>query len=149
MVAVFINGGEADAALGKAMICALLLALTLALQGLLGIQQNRPKHRSLSTFSRRLVRFGYNLSQAAAWFVFFELTLQIWDLSMFGLAGKPPVSKNITSSLFGVAVVLLVTKLTWIFIDELLERTLGMGDRKNESTPPGHRPSYPLPETRC
>lgn len=31
VVAVFVNGGEADAALGKAMISALLLALTLAL----------------------------------------------------------------------------------------------------------------------
>ncbi|MCK0107298.1 mechanosensitive ion channel family protein [Marinobacter sp. S0848L] len=130
VIAVFINGGEADAALGKAMICALLLALTLALQGLLGIQQNRPKHRSLSTFSRRLVRFGYNLIQAAAWFVFFELTLQIWGLSLFGLAGKAPISKNITGSLLGVAIVLLIAKLTWIFIDELLERALGAGDRK-------------------
>jgi len=130
VVAVFINGGEADAALGKAMICALLLALTLALQGMLGIQQNRPKHRSLSTFSRRLVRFGYNLIQTAAWFAFFEVTLQIWGLSLFGLAGKPSISANITGSLLGVAIILLIAKLTWIFIDELLERALGVGDRK-------------------
>lgn len=130
VVAVYINGGEADAALGKAMICALLLALTLALQGLLGIQQNRPKHRSLSTFSRRLVRFGYNLIQASAWLVFFELTLQIWGLSLFGLAGKPSVSVGLANSLTGVVVILLVAKLTWIFIDELLERAMGGGERK-------------------
>ncbi|WP_305895923.1 mechanosensitive ion channel family protein [Marinobacter sp. MDS2] len=130
VVAVFINGGEADAALGKAMICALLLALTLALQGLLGIQQNRSKHRSLSTFSHRLVRFGYNLIQASAWLLFFELTLQIWGLSLFGLAGKPSVSVGLAGSLMGVVAILLAAKLTWIFIDELLERAMGGGERK-------------------
>lgn len=129
VVAVFINGGEADAALGKAMVCALLLALTLALQGLIGIQENRPKHQGLSTFSRRLVRFGYNLIQTAAWLLFFELTLQVWGLSLFGVAGKPSVSKGVAGSVLGLVVILLAAKLTWIFVDELLERAIGRGDR--------------------
>ncbi|WP_417539271.1 mechanosensitive ion channel family protein [Marinobacter sp.] len=135
VIAVFVNGGEADAALGKAMICALLLALTLALQGLIGIQENRPKHQALSTFSRRLVRFGYNLIQAAAWLLFFELILQIWGLSLFGVAGKPSVSEGVAGSLLGVTFILLAAKLTWIFVDELLERAMRGGDRNKRINP--------------
>ncbi|MGC8121101.1 mechanosensitive ion channel domain-containing protein [Marinobacter sp. VGCF2001] len=130
VVAVFLNGGEADEALGKSLICALLLALTLALQGLIGMQENRPKPRSLSAFSRRLMRFGYNLIQAAAWLVFFELTLQIWGLSLFALGGKPSVSEVLANSVVSVVAVLLLARLTWIFVDELLERAMGGSDRK-------------------
>lgn len=135
VIAVFVNGGEADAALGKAMICALLLALTLALQGLIGIQENRPKHHALSTFSRRLVRFGYRLIQTSAWLLFFELILQIWDLSLFGLGEKPPVSIGLAGSLIGVIFTGLLANLTWIFVDELLERAMRGGDRKKRINP--------------
>ena len=135
VVAVFVNGGEADAALGKAMVCALLLALTLALQGLIGIQESRPKHHALSTFSRRLVRFGYRLIQTAAWLLFFELILQIWGLSLFGLGEKPPVSLGLAGRLIGIALTGLIANLTWIFIDELLERAMRGGDRKKRINP--------------
>ncbi|OHY79855.1 mechanosensitive ion channel domain-containing protein [Marinobacter sp. AC-23] len=135
VVAVFVNGGEADAALGKAMVCALLLALTLALQGLIGIQESRPKHHALSTFSRRLVRFGYRLIQTAAWLLFFELILQIWGLSLFGLGEKPPVSLGLAGSLIGIALTGFIANLTWIFIDELLERAMRGGDRKKRINP--------------
>lgn len=135
VLAVFANGGEADAALGKAMICALLLALTLALQGLIGIQENRPQHQALSTFSRRLVRFGYRLIQAAAWLFFFELILQIWGLSFLGLGEKPPVSPGLMSSLVGVILTGMVANLTWIFVDELLERAMRGGDRRKRINP--------------
>jgi len=135
VVAVFVNGGEADAALGKAMVCALLLALTLALQGLIGIQESRPKHHALSTFSRRLVRFGYRLIQTAAWLLFFELILQIWGLSLFGLREKPPVSAGLAGSLIGIALTGFIANLTWIFIDELLERAMRGGDRKKRINP--------------
>ena len=135
VVAVFINGGEADAALGKAMICAMLLALTLALQGLIGIQENRPSHQALSNFSRRLVKFGYRLIQTTAWLVFFELILQIWDLSLLGLAGKTPISKGLAGSLIGVMLTGLLANLTWIFVDELLERAMRGGDRKKRINP--------------
>lgn len=135
VVAVFVNGGEADAALGKAMVCALLLALTLALQGLIGIQESRPKHHALSTFSRRLVRFGYRLIQTAAWLLFFELILQIWGLSLFGLREKPPVSAGLAGSLIGIALTGFIANLTWIFVDELLERAMRGGDRKKRINP--------------
>ncbi|MBU2875755.1 mechanosensitive ion channel family protein [Marinobacter salexigens] len=135
VVAVFVNGGEADAALGKAMVCALLLALTLALQGLIGIQENRPQHQALSTFSRRLVRFGYRLIQTAAWLLFFELILQIWGLSFLGLGEKPPVSPGLAGSLIGIIFTGLIANLTWIFVDELLERAMRGGDRKKRINP--------------
>lgn len=135
VVAVFINGGEADAALGKSMICALLLALTLALQGLIGIQENRPSHQALSQFSRRLVKFGYRLIQIAAWLVFLELILQIWNMSLFGLGGQTPVSKGVAGSLVGVILTGLIASLTWIFVDELLERAMRGGDRKKRINP--------------
>ncbi len=135
VVAVIVNGGEADAALGKAMICALLLALTLALQGLIGIQESRPSHQALSKFSRRLVRFGYRLIQTAAWLVFFELILQIWDLSLLGLGDNQPISIALAGSLIGVTLTGLIANLTWIFADELLDRAMHGGDRKKRINP--------------
>nr|WP_257535384.1 mechanosensitive ion channel family protein [Marinobacter adhaerens] len=135
VIAVFMNGGETDAALGKAMICALLLALTLALQGLIGIQENRPAHQALSTFSQRLVRFGYHLVQMAAWLLFFELVLQIWDFSLFGVGGHPSISAGLAGSLLGVLITWLVAKLTWIFVDEFLERAMRGGDRNKRINP--------------
>ena len=135
VVAVFANGGEADAALGKAMIGALLLAVTLAIQGLFGIQQNSPRHQALSKFSQRLVRFGYRLLQIAAWLAFFELILQIWDLSLLGVGEKPPVSIGLTNSLIGVILTWLIASIVWIFIDEFLERALRGGDRKKRINP--------------
>lgn len=135
VVAVFANGGEADAALGKALICALLLAVTLAIQGLFGIQENSPKHQALSKFSQRLVRFGYRLLQIAAWLAFFELILQIWDLSLLGVGEKPPVSIGLTNSLIGVILTWLIASIAWIFVDEFLERALRGGDRKKRINP--------------
>lgn len=135
VVAVFANGGEADAALGKAMIGALLLAVTLAIQGLFGIQENSPKHRALSKFSQRLVRFGFRLLQTTAWLVFFELVLQIWGLSLLGLGEKPPVSIGLTNSLIGVTLTWLIASITWIFVDEFLERAMRGGDRKKRINP--------------
>ena len=135
VVAVFANGGEADAALGKAMICALLLAVTLAIQGLFGIQENSPKHQALSKFSQRLVRFGYHLLQTAAWLAFFELVLQIWGLSLLGLGEKSPVSIGLTNSLIGVVLTWLIASITWIFVDEFLERAMRGGDRKKRINP--------------
>ncbi|WP_417513642.1 mechanosensitive ion channel domain-containing protein [Marinobacter sp.] len=135
VVAVFANGGEADAALGKAMVCALLLAVTLAIQGLFGIQENSPKHQALSKFSQRLVRFGYRLLQTTAWLAFFELVLQIWDLSLLGVGEKPPISAGLTNSLIGVILTWLIASLIWIFVDELLERALRGGDRKKKINP--------------
>ena len=135
VVAVFINGGEADAALGKAMVCALLLAVTLAIQGLFGIQENSPKHRALSKFSQRLVHFGYRLLQISAWLAFFELVLQIWDLSLIGVGGTPPVSIGLKHSLTGIILTWLIARTVWIFVDELLERALRDGDRKKRINP--------------
>ncbi|MDO6443721.1 mechanosensitive ion channel domain-containing protein [Marinobacter sp. 2_MG-2023] len=135
VVAVFANGGEADEALGRAMICALLLAATLAIQGLFGIQENSPKHRALSKFSQRLVRFGYRLLQIAAWMAFFELILQTWDLSLLGLGEKPPISVGLTNSLIGIILTWLIASIAWIFVDELLERALREGDRKKRINP--------------
>ncbi len=133
--AVFVNGSEADAALGKAMICALLLALTLAIQGLIGIQENRPKHQALSEFSRRFVQLGYRLIQTAAWLVFFELILQIWGFSLFGLGESPAISAGLADILVGLLLTALIAKLTWIFVDELLERAMRGGDRKKRINP--------------
>ena len=130
VVAVFANGGEADAALGKAMVCALLLAVTLAIQGLFGIQENSPKHRALSKFSQRLVRFGFRLLQTAAWLAFFELVLQVWGLSLLGVGEKPPISTGLINSLISVFLTWLIASIVWIFVDELLERALRGGDRK-------------------
>ena len=135
VVAVFINGGEADAALGKAMVCALLLAVTLAIQGLFGIQENSPKHQALSKFSQRLVHFGYRLLQISAWLAFIELILQIWDLSLLGVGETPPVSIGLTNSLIGVILTWLIASIVWIFVDELLERALRDGDRKKRINP--------------
>jgi small-conductance mechanosensitive channel len=135
VVAAFVNDGEADAALGKAMIGALLLAVTLTIQGLFGIQENSPKHQALSKFSQRLVRFGYRLLQTAAWLAFFELILQIWDLSLFGVGEKPPVSIGLANSLIGVILTWLIASIVWIFVDELLERAL-RGDERNKRINP-------------
>lgn len=135
VIAVFASSGEADTVLGKAMICALLLAVNLTLQGLIGIQENRPKHQALSRLSRRLVQFGYRLIQTAVWLVFFELILQIWDLSLLGLGEKQPISQGLVSSLIGITLTALIAKLTWIFLDELLERAMGGGDRKKRINP--------------
>lgn len=128
VAAVVANSSDSSTALGKAMICALLLALTLALQGLIGIQENRPQHQALSKFSRRLVRFGYRLIQTAAWLVFFELILQIWNFSLLGLGDKQPISKGIAGGLIGIVFIGLIAKLTWIFVDELLDRAMRGGD---------------------
>ncbi|MGO1693907.1 MAG: mechanosensitive ion channel family protein, partial [Marinobacter sp.] len=96
---------------------------------------NRPSHQALSNFSRRLVKFGYRLIQTTAWLVFFELILQIWDLSLLGLAGKTPISKGLAGSLIGVMLTGLLANLTWIFVDELLERAMRGGDRKKRINP--------------
>ena len=135
VVAVFANDGEADAVLGKAMIGALLLAVTLTIQGLFGIQENSPRHQALSKFSKRLVHLGYRLLQIAVWLVFFELVLQIWDLSLLGIGEKPTVSIGLTNSLIGVILTWLIASIVWIFVDELLERALRDGDRKKRINP--------------
>ena len=130
VIALFTNSGEADTVLGKAMLCALLLALNLTLQGLIGIQENRSKHHTLNRLSRRLVRFGYRLIQTAAWLVFFELILQIWNLSLLGIGAQEPLSQALLGSLIGIILTALIARLTWIFVDELLDRALHSGDRK-------------------
>jgi small-conductance mechanosensitive channel len=130
MVAVFAKGGSGDAALGKALIVSLILIVTLAAQGVVGIQKSSSRHKSLSTFSRRLVTFGYRLLQIALWLAFFETALQVWDLSLLGLANKPSLSAGLADSLFALTVTGLVASLTWTFADELLERAVRRGDRK-------------------
>ena len=135
VVAVFANDGEADAVLGKAMIGALLLAVTLTIQGLFGIQENSPRHQALSKFSQRLVHLGYRLLQIAVWLVFFELVLQIGDLSLLGIGEKPPISIGLTNSLMGVILTWLIASIVWIFVDELLERALRDGDRNKRINP--------------
>ena len=71
----------------------------------------------------------------AAWLLFFELILQIWGLSFLGLGEKPPVSPGLAGSLIGIIFTGLIANLTWIFVDELLERAMRGGDRKKRINP--------------
>jgi small-conductance mechanosensitive channel len=116
--------------LAKALIGALLLVITLAVQGVVEIQENSARHKALSKFSRRLVRFGYRLLQIAAWLTFFELVLQVWNLSLLGLGNESPINARLARIIMGLVLTALIAKLTWIFVDELLERTMRGGDRK-------------------
>jgi small-conductance mechanosensitive channel len=130
VIAVFWKGGTAETALAKALIGALLLVITLAVQGVVEIQENSARHKALSKFSRRLVRFGYRLLQIAAWLTFFELVLQVWNLSLLGLGNESPINARLARIIMGLVLTALIAKLTWIFVDELLERTMRGGDRK-------------------
>ena len=132
VIAVFTNNGQADTVLGKVMLCALLLALNLTLQGLIGLQESRARQKTRDRLNRRLVRFGYRVVQTAAWLVFIELILQIWSLSLFGFGDQPALSPGLRSSLIGIIITALVAKLTWVFIDELLDRAMRSGDRKKK-----------------
>ena len=132
VIAVFAGSEEADSTLGKAMLCALLLALNLAFQGLIGAQEVRSRQRALNRLSRDLVRFGYRLLQTVAWLVFFELILQIWALSLLGLGDKPPVSRALLGSLLGIILTVASARLAWISLDELLDRAMRGSDRKKK-----------------
>ena len=130
VIAVLTESGDVDTVLGKAMLCALLLTLNLTLQGLIGIQESRPKHQTLNRLNRRLVRFGYRLIQTAAWLVFLELVLQIWNLSLLGLGERQPLSLRLVGSLIGIVITALAAQLAWIFVDELLDKAMRGRDRK-------------------
>ena len=133
VIAVFTNNGQADTVLGKAMLCALLLALNLTLQGLIGLQESRARQKTRNRLNRRLVQFGYRVVQTAAWLVFIELILQIWSLSLLGFGDQPALSPGLRSSLIGIIIIALVAKLSWVFIDELLDRAMRSGDRKRKT----------------
>lgn len=130
MMSVFVSGGSADEALGKALMCSLALIVTLFVQGVVGIQKNSSRHKNLSTFSRRLVKFGYRQLQNLLWLAFTEITLQVWDMSLLGLAGTPSIGAGLADSLFALVITGLIASLTWIFADEMLDRAVRRGDRK-------------------
>ncbi|WP_242597564.1 mechanosensitive ion channel family protein [Billgrantia antri] len=125
LLAIFVTVGDVGAALGRSIISAALLVLTLVVTGL--IQRHNERHsrrRRISEYRRRLERFGYALSHVVAWIVFAELSLQVWGGSLFGLGREGVAGVRIGQALMALGFTVLLAWLAWIFADTAIQRAL-------------------------
>lgn len=125
LLAIFITVGDVGAALARSIVSAALLVLTLVITGLIQRHnERRSKRRRVSEYRRRLERFGYALSHMVAWFVFAELSLQVWGGSLFGLGREGVAGVRIGQALLALGFTVLLAWLAWIFADTAIQRAL-------------------------
>lgn len=126
LVAILLTGGEANGALPKAIICAVLLVVTLVLTGVLRRYSEKVSRRRRKTQYRlRLARFGYTLTHCVFWIMFVELSLRVWGLSLLSISERSAISALIGQALLGLGLTILLAWLVWIFADTAIERALG------------------------
>ncbi len=125
LVAIFVTAGEAEAAFVRAVVCAVLLVVTLFAAGALRRQGERiVPGQYRARYLPRLLRFAYTVAQFLLWVVFAELSFRVWGVSLLGIGEEGAVSARIGQAVLGVGVTLLLAWLVWIFADTAIERAL-------------------------
>ncbi|EPC02712.1 hypothetical protein L861_10225 [Litchfieldella anticariensis FP35 = DSM 16096] len=125
LVAIFVSMGDAGGALTRSIISAALLVVTLVVTGL--IRRNSEalgRRKRMSQYRKRLERFGYALSHLLCWFVFAELSLQVWGGSLIGIGRQGVASAQIGQALLAIGFTVLLAWLAWIFADTAIHRAL-------------------------
>lgn len=132
LVAILLTGGQAHAAFARAMVCTVILVMTLVITGVIrradekAAQRHRQRRRR-HQYSTRLTRFGFTLLHCLSWLVFAELSLRVWDFSMFGIGQQGAASARIGHALLGLGITILVAWLVWILADTAIQRALSGG----------------------
>jgi small-conductance mechanosensitive channel len=132
LAAIFLTGGQTHAAFAKAMICTVLLVVTLVIIGLIRRADERSvrrwsQRRRRSLYANRLTRFGFALLHCLSWLVFAELSLRVWGFSLFGFGERGAVSARIRHALLGMGITILIAWLVWILLDTAIQRALSGG----------------------
>lgn len=132
LAAIFLTGGQAQAAFAQAMICTVMLVLTLVITGLIRRADERSvrrhsQRRRRSLYADRLTRFGFALLHCLSWLVFAELSLRVWGFSLFGIGEQSAVSGRIGRALLGIGITILIAWLVWILSDTAIQRALSGG----------------------
>lgn len=131
LVAILWTGGKVNEVLPKAVLCIVLLIVTLVLTGVLRRHSEKKVRRERSTdYGRRLIHFGYTLLHSLLWLMFVEAILRIWDLSLLAIGGKGALAGIVGQALLGVVGTVLVAWLVWILADTAIERALS-GKRRS------------------
>lgn len=132
LVAIFLTGGETHAAFAKAMVCTVILVMTLVVTGVIrradekAAQRHRQRRRR-HQYSTRLTRFGFTLLHCLSWLIFAELSLRVWGVSLFGIGEQGAVSARIGHALLGLGITILIAWLVWILADTAIQRALSGG----------------------
>lgn len=132
LTAILITAGEENDSFAKAVLCAVLLIVTLVISSALRRQSERAAARqSRAAYVKRLVRLGYAVTQLVVWTAFIELSLRVWGLSLLGIGEHGAISTRIGQALLGLGLTVLLASLAWIFADSAIERALrgGTGPR--------------------
>ena len=125
LAAIFLTGGQAHAAFARAMICTVLLVLTLVTTGIIRRQHERAARRPRKTpYAGRFRNFGFTLAHGIAWLAFAELSVRVWGFSLFGIGEHGAVSGEIGRALLGVGLTIVLAWLIWIVVDTAIHRAL-------------------------
>ncbi len=125
LVAIFVTGGETDAAFARAMVCTVFLVLALVVTGVIRRQHERAARRTLkSHFANRLRHLGFTLGHCAVWIVFADLSLRVWGFSLFGIGEPGATSSRIGHALIRIGLTVLIAWLVWIAVDGAIHRAL-------------------------
>ncbi|QEA39348.1 mechanosensitive ion channel [Pistricoccus aurantiacus] len=121
LVAIFVSGDDAGAALRKAILPAGFLVLALIVTGLIRRHsQQITRRKRISQYRRRLERFGYALAHIVVWIAFVELSLRVWSTSLLGFSAGARVGQ----ALLAIGFTILLAWLVWIFADSAINRAL-------------------------
>lgn len=125
LAAILITGGKAHAAFARAMICTVLLVLTLVITGVIRRQHERAARRPYkSQYTARLSNLGYTLAHGIAWLTFAELSVRVWGFSLFGLGNQGAIGGEIGRAVVSVGLTLVIAWLVWIVVDIAIHRAL-------------------------
>ncbi|ROO31131.1 small mechanosensitive ion channel protein MscS [Salinisphaera japonica YTM-1] len=138
LVAIFVTGGETDAAFARAMVCTVFLVLALVVAGVIRRQHERAARRTLkSHFANRLRHLGFTLAHCAVWVMFADLSLRVWGFSLFGIGEPGATSSQIGHALIRIGLTVLIAWLVWIAVDGAIHRALhgkdARGRRRNSN----------------
>lgn len=132
LAAIFLTGGQTHAAFAKAMVCTVILVMTLVVTGVIrradekAAQRHRQRRRR-HQYSTRLTRFGFTLLHCLSWLIFAELSLRVWGFSLLGIGEQGAVSARIGHALLGLGITILIAWLVWILADTAIQRALSGG----------------------
>lgn len=126
LVSILVTGGGDNRPLPRAIVCAVLLVLTLVVTGLLRRQAEKvPNRRRRREYRLRLARVGYTLLHCLCWLVFVELSLRVWGLSLLSLGDHSRVGALISGAVLVLGLTFLLAWLLWVLADTAIERALG------------------------
>src|SRR5699024_6068470 len=125
LAAILNTGTQTTGALLKAIVCAILLVLTLMVGSVFRRnRENIPQNQRRNEYRPRLLRFGYSLAYYLIWVLFVELSLRIWGLSLLTLGEKSRFAALVSRVLLELGITILLAWLAWVLIDTAILRAL-------------------------